>query len=207
MIFTGFTAADFACFQIQGLEPRMQAIRERIQPKFRAIGQALLADLSVLTGTDMHLHIAQHARRKVNPPKDTWLAICHNNRGYKKHPHFQVGLFDDRVFLWLAYIYELPDKPNIAERMIRQIDELRSIIPSHYVLSMDHMQKEAREIGQLDDDGLHEALQRFRHVKKAELLIGQHIAEDDPLLANGTAFLQETMDTFHTLMPIYRMSR
>jgi uncharacterized protein YktB (UPF0637 family) len=38
MTFTGFIPTDFAAFQIDGLEARMEAIRERIQPKFRALG-------------------------------------------------------------------------------------------------------------------------------------------------------------------------
>lgn len=207
MIFTGFNSTDFETFRIEGLQPRMTAIRSRIQPKFQAIGQALLADLSVLAGDEMFLHIAQHARRKVNPPKDTWLAFCHNRRGYKKHPHFQIGLFDDRVFIWLAYIYELPDKMNIAENMIQQIDRIRSMVPPHYVLSMDHMSKDALSIDQLDRIQFLQALERFRNVKKAELLIGRHISAHDPLLANGFAFLQEALTTFQTLMPIYKMSR
>lgn len=207
MIFTGFNLTDFETFRIEGLQPRMTAIRGRIQPKFQAIGQALLADLSVLSGDEMFLHIAQHARRKVNPPKDTWLAFCHNRRGYKKHPHFQIGLFDDRVFIWLAYIYELPDKMDIAGNLIQHIDQIRSIIPPHYVMSMDHMAKDAVPIGQLNREQFLHTLERFRNVKKAELLIGRHILAHDPLLANGFAFLQEALTTFRTLMPIYRISR
>src|SRR5699024_11327687 len=67
-----------------------------------------LEDVRAMVGSDMHLHIAKHARRTVNPPNDTWMAIAGNKRGYKKHPHFQVGLWDDHLFIWLAYIYELP---------------------------------------------------------------------------------------------------
>ncbi len=73
MEFKGFTKKDFDTFQIPGLEERMEAIRERIQPKFHAIGQVLTNDLSVRTGNEMFLHIAKHARRTVNPPKDTWI--------------------------------------------------------------------------------------------------------------------------------------
>lgn len=108
MRFTGFTDSDFETFQIEGLEERMEAIEDRIRPKFRTIGQELTDELSARLGSEMFLHIAKHARRTVNPPQDTWLAIAANKRGYKKHPHFQVGLFDDFVFVWLAFIYELP---------------------------------------------------------------------------------------------------
>src|SRR5690625_5408059 len=77
----------------------MTAIQERIQPKFKKIGEALTEDVRAMVGSDMHLHIAKHARRTVNPPNDTWMAIAGNKRGYKKHPHFQVGLWDDHLFI------------------------------------------------------------------------------------------------------------
>nr|WP_313787308.1 DUF1054 family protein [Paenibacillus larvae] len=91
----------------------MKAIRERIQPKFKELGELLCDDLAMMAGNEMFVHIAKHARRTVNPPKDTWMAFCHNKRGYKQHPHFQIGLFDDHVFVWLAFIYELPDKKKM----------------------------------------------------------------------------------------------
>ncbi|HBF59757.1 MAG TPA: DUF1054 domain-containing protein, partial [Exiguobacterium sp.] len=42
-----FTQHAFDTFQIDGLEPRMKAIRERIQPVFRDIGQEVAPDLTV----------------------------------------------------------------------------------------------------------------------------------------------------------------
>ncbi|MBO9608495.1 MAG: DUF1054 family protein, partial [Paenibacillaceae bacterium] len=34
----GFAPQDFDVFTIDGLAPRMEALRERIQPKFRLLG-------------------------------------------------------------------------------------------------------------------------------------------------------------------------
>lgn len=48
MSFTGFTQHDFDTFAIEGLDGRMEAIRERIQPKFKALGDSLAQDLSLL---------------------------------------------------------------------------------------------------------------------------------------------------------------
>ncbi|MFK4998367.1 DUF1054 family protein [Bacillus sp. N9] len=141
MQFSGFTQSDFDTFQINGLENRMHAIQERIQPKFHTIGTILADDLSSLLGNEMFLHIARHARRTVNPPQDTWLAISNNKRGYKQHPHFQVGLFDDHLFIWLAFIYELPGKAEIAKTFLHHLNLLESTIPSDFVVSLDHMKK------------------------------------------------------------------
>lgn len=181
----------------------MQAIQERIQPKFRVLGERLVEDLSILLGNEMYLHIAKHARRTVNPPKDTWLAVCHHKRGYKQHPHFQVGLFDDRLFIWLAFIYELPNKRTIAGNFLQHMDELRSAVPEHFVVSTDHMKKDAQYINELD---LEWTLRQFRDVKKAELLLGQHVASNDPILSDGSALYEKIMNTFETLVPLYMLS-
>ena len=162
MKFDGFNQNDFETFTIDGLEERMEAIQTRIQPKFKEIGQELTDSLSAKIGSEMFLHIAKHARRTVNPPKDTWLAIAGNKRGYKQHPHFQLGLFDDHVFIWLAYIYELPHKSSIANTFLENIDQFSTAIPKDFVVSMDHMKKESSSITEID---LEKSLIRFRDVK------------------------------------------
>jgi uncharacterized protein YktB (UPF0637 family) len=203
MSFTGFTKEDFDVFMIDGLEARMEAIEERIRPKFRAIGQLLTDELSTLAGNEMFLHIAKHARRTVNAPQDTWLAIAANKRGYKQHPHFQVGLFDDHVFIWLAFIYELPNKTEIAKTFLKNLKTVKATIPADYVVSLDHMKKESAS---MNDINMKDTLERFRDVKKAEFLVGRHIAANDPLLSDGDAFMSLVEDTFKTLFPLYKMS-
>src|SRR5690625_4428058 len=172
MSFNGFTQHDFNTFKIEGLENRMEAIRERIQPKFKMIGEDMTHYLTELLQTEMHLHVAQHARRTVNAPNDTWSAYCHNKRGYKKHPHFQIGLFDDRLFVWLAFIYELPYKKEIAELFLDHLDDLNETIPSDYVISMDHMKKDATPMNGID---LQATLERFKDVKKLNFLLGSNL--------------------------------
>lgn len=204
MNFTGFKQQDFDTFLIEGLEERMAAIEERIRPKFRVIGQELTDDLAVLLGEEMYLHIAKHARRTVNPPQDTWLAVANNKRGYKKHPHFQIGLFDDHLFVWIAFIYELPEKQKIAKKFIQNEAQLKEIIPADYVISLDHMKKGAIPFTDID---LNAALNRFHDVKKAEFLIGRHFQVDDPLLQKPAEFMEEVKETFYTLLPLYKLAR
>ncbi|GKU82340.1 YktB family protein [Niallia sp. NCCP-28] len=203
MNFAGFNQKDFDTFTIEGLEERMKAIQERIQPKFRIIGEALTSELSVKTGNEMFLHIAKHARRTINPPKDTWLAISANKRGYKQHPHFQIGLFDDHVFIWLAYIYELPQKAEYAKTFLENLNQIKTAIPDNYMISSNHMKKDAKKVGETD---LQQALERFQDVKKAEFLVGQHIQASDSILANGNQFMDLVEQTFETLLPLYQLS-
>lgn len=199
MGFSGFEKKDFDTFLIDGLDTRMEAIQERIQPKFRLIGSELVDYLSAHLGSEVYLHIAKHARRTVNPPKDTWLAIANSKRGYKKHPHFQVGLFDDHIFIWLALIYELDHKKAIAESFIDCFDQIKQL-PYHYVVSLDHMKKGSIP---LDDLQLKD-VERFRDVKKAEFLIGQHLSLDDRRITDGEAFLEIAKSTVQTLIPLYQ---
>jgi uncharacterized protein YktB (UPF0637 family) len=198
-----FTKEDFHIFKIEGLDDRMTAIQERIQPKFKKVGDELAEDLSALLGQEMFLHIARHARRKVNPPNDTWLAIAGNKRGYKQHPHFQIGLFDDHVFIWLAFIYELPQKTNIAKTFLNNLDTIKQTIPGDYVISLDHMKKDAVLLEKIN---LTESLERFHDVKKAEWLIGRHIAANAPVLKDETEFYKLAKETFETLIPLYKLS-
>jgi len=203
MNFDGFSESDFNIFHIEGLLPRKRAIEDQIQPKFRAIGDRLTDDLSAMAGSEMHLHIARHARRTVNPPDDTWLAIAGNKRGYKKHPHFQIGLWDDRVFIWLAYIYELPRKPEIARIFLEHMEEIEKLATDHFVISLDHTKKDATAI---EHNDLKNALERFRDVKKGEFLIGKQLFPNNPTLKNGDEFIQFAKNTFEKLVPLYRLS-
>jgi uncharacterized protein YktB (UPF0637 family) len=184
----------------------MIAIRERIQPKFKELGSVLCDEAAMLAGNEMYLHIARHTRRKVNAPKDTWLAICDNKRGYKQHPHFQVGLFDDHVFVWFALIYEVPAKKAIAESYLSQLSKIKKLIPKEYVLSFNHMQKESVIAGDLTNLELKKQLEKFRDIQKAEFLVGRHFLASDPILQDGEAFSQEVKATVATLFPLYTMA-
>lgn len=202
----GFDRADFDVFRLEGLEQRMTGIQTLIQPKFRAIGDRLAEELSLRTGREMFLHIAKHARRTVNAPKDTWLSICDNKRGYKAHPHFQLGLFDDHLFIWLALIYEVPSKKSIAAAYLDGIDDVIDTVPADFKLSLDHMKKEAADISSMDKEAWQTALVRFRDVQKAELLIGRHVAADDPLLQDGEGLTSYALSTYETLLPLYELA-
>ncbi|WP_047982941.1 YktB family protein [Ornithinibacillus californiensis] len=201
MSIKGFVKSDFDTFQIEGLDARMEAIQKRIQPKFNEIGQELVDFLSAQLGNEVYLHIAKHARRTVNPPKDTWLAISHNNRGYKKHPHFQVGLFDDHLFIWLACIYELDSKTDIAKNFLANYNKLKQL-PADFVVSLDHMKKDSFALKDLEKSHL----ERFRDVKKGEFLIGRHVTPEDPVVSNGEQLLKLIKDTYQHLIPFYRIA-
>lgn len=202
MTVEGFTSTEFDAFQIDGLADRMVAIKQHIQPKFKVIGSELTDYLAAKLGNEMYLHIAKHARRTVNPPKDTWLAIADNKRGYKQHPHFQLGLFDDRLFIWLAFIYELPTKGKIAQTFLDQAD-IFDQLANDFVISFDHFKKDTIPVHELSTKNL----ERFRDVKKAELLIGKHILKEDAVKLSGDALVSLIKDSFDQLISIYQLGK
>lgn len=205
--FNGFTQKDFDVFSIPGLENRMEALREQISPKLEAIATHLAPDVTAMTGDEMFVHVAKHLRRKTNPPNDTWAALASNKRGYKKLPHFQIGLWETHVFIWFAVIYESPIKVDYAKTLEKNEKEILPHIPDHFVWSVDHTKPEAIPHGDLTDEKFKSMTNRLQNVKKAEILCGQRIERDDDRLKDPAAFFELCRETFETLEPLYRYTK
>ncbi|MFJ7752084.1 DUF1054 domain-containing protein [Peribacillus muralis] len=200
-----FTADDFNVFTIDGLEQRMDALKDRIQPKLQALGEHFSQQLSVMTGDEMYPHVAKHARRTVNPPKDTWVAFAANSRGYKMMPHFQIGLWESHMFIWYAVIYEAPNKMEIGKKLEQQANRLIKNIPSNYVWSMDHTKPEVIAHDNLGIEDLNSMFHRLQTVKKAEILCGMRISRDDVIDMNDDDFMNTIQDAFEHLLPFYKL--
>lgn len=204
MGFTGFETSDFEVFEIEGLEARMNALRTKIQPKFAALGEHFAPFLTEITGEEMHTHIARHARRTVNPPASSWVAFASNKKGYKKWPHFQIGLWDSHVFAWLAIMNEAERKKDYAEQLLKKRTEIKTRIPNGFIWSDDHTKREATLHTNTDIEQL---LTRLKNVKKAELLCGIHISKEDPLVRDGKALIRRFEETFQTVLPFYQTAK
>lgn len=204
MAFDGFTPADFAVFSLPGFEERMTALKQVVRPKLETLGGLLAPRLSEMVGMPMYAHVAKHARRTVNPPKDTWVAFSANARGYKAHPHFQVGLWGSHVFALFAMIYEAPQKAHFA----RQLRENRKALqlPAHFVWSGDHTQPGARPHAEMDAEAFARFLDRLETVRKAEALCGIHLMADDPILRDGEELVARFEAAFRATLPLYRLA-
>lgn len=203
-MFKGFNQEAFDVFQIDGLEARMDGIRGNIQPSFQAIADEVVPTLSTISGDEFFTHIAQHARRKVNPPNDTWVAFAANKRGYKMMPHFQVGLYESHLFIWFAVIYEAQVKSSFASQLLTDVAKWKQSIPGNFSWSLDHMKPETLKHEDLTETDLKEMFVRLRDVKKAELLCGVTIDRNDPILTDGPALLSKIEETFKTVFPLYQ---
>jgi uncharacterized protein YktB (UPF0637 family) len=206
MKFNGFTDNDFDVFTINGLENRMEAIQQHIRPKLEYLGEYFSPALSTLTGDEMFYHVARHARRSVNPPDDTWVAFANNKRGYKKHPHFQIGLWKTHLFIWFAMIYEAPHKAEFGKKIEENTDKIRTIIPPHYVWSGDHTKPEAVRFSSMSRDEFLSLSERVQNVKKAELLCGLHLDRETVAELSGEELIHKIDNAFETLLPLYKMN-
>ncbi|MHA0858214.1 YktB family protein [Paenibacillus sp. CMAA1364] len=206
MSFTEFTKQDFDVFSVPGLEHRMEALIENVRPKLTIIGQETAPFLSAICGEEMFPHVAKHARRKVNPPNDTWVAFAANKRGYKALPHFQVGMFGTHLFIIFAVIYESPNKIQFALQLHKQTAKIHKSVPSHYYWSMDHMNPEGTLHSDVSQDDLQMMGNKLSTIKKAEIMCGLRINQDDPILQHGEELQALIHNTFEQLLPLYRMS-
>lgn len=113
--FPGFDAQDFDVFAISDFHDRMFHIRSRIRPKLAQLGDDVAPKLSTL-GHPMYPHTASHARRRVNPPDDTWVAFSRSARGYKRYAHFEIGINHEEVFVRFVVKPEgTDDKPGLLQ--------------------------------------------------------------------------------------------
>lgn len=195
MKFKGFTNKDFDVFKVDGLPERMAALIAQVRPKLEELGEHYAPVLTALTGDEFFPHVAKHARRTTNPPKDTWVAFSNDKRGYKKHPHFQIGLWGDHLFVWFAIINEAVNKEEYSYILKQHIEELKKTIPDHYVWSTDHTKPDTFD--HFDP----EFLNRLGSVKKAELLCGVTLTKDEAI--KHPNLVQVFEDVFKTLTPLY----
>lgn len=195
-----WTKKDFDVFKKQGLEARMEGLDMHIRPKFHELGNEFSEELAAKLGREMFPHVAKHARRTVNPPKDSWVAFAPYKRGYKALPHFQIGLWESHLFIVLAVIYEVPSKTAIANQLMKQTSLLTNL-PDDFLIAGDHMKPDADPI---TNDHVAHYLTRLSSVKKAELVVGRHLSREVATKLNKKEFKQLVSETFEELLPLYQ---
>lgn len=193
---------DFGVFEIPGLEKRMTALQSFVQPKFKELGSYFSEHLSAHGKGEFFPHVAKHARRTVNPPNDSWVAFAPAKRGYKALPHFQIGLWNTHLFIWLAIIYENPDKKGIAERLEQHLAAITGL-PGDFVVSGDHLKPDAERIEVIGEEGVQALLERLQSVKKAEFLVGRHLSKEAAVQMTNEEFYRYAEETFNYLLPVY----
>ena len=196
-----FNAQDFDIFDEPTLSGRMTAIRDVIDPKFEQAAAVLLPILAT-DGQHWAAHIAKHLRRTTNAPDNTWVAFAPNKRGYKMMPHFELGLWADHLYLYLAVEENMKPQqtPDIVAKLQRAREQVAQL-PAEYALSADHMVNATQPLTLAAYDGL---VARFAAVRHSEVLIGLTIPRDDDRL-KGDRSVEVLSTAVKTLLPIYQV--
>ncbi|HFV7576795.1 TPA: YktB family protein [Staphylococcus aureus] len=197
-----FKPKDFKAFNVEGLDARMEALNEYIRPQLHELGEYFSDFFTSQTGETFYPHVAKHARRSVNPPKDTWVAFATSKRGYKMLPHFQIGMFEDQLFVMFGIMHEAKDKATRAKVFERKFKTIQQL-PDDYRVCLDHMKPDKPFIKDLTDDDLKEAIQRAINVKKGEFFIARAITPQDKRLKSDKAFIAFLEETFDQFLPFY----
>ncbi|WP_416470916.1 YktB family protein [Staphylococcus aureus] len=197
-----FKPKDFKAFNVEGLDARMEALNEYIRPQLHELGEYFSDFFTSQTGKTFYPHVAKHARRSVNPPKDTWVAFATSKRGYKMLPHFQIGMFEDQLFVMFGIMHEAKDKATRAKVFERKFKAIQQL-PDDYRVCLDHMKPDKPFIKDLTDDDLKEAIQRAINVKKGEFFIARAITPQDKRLKSDKAFIAFLEETFDQFLPFY----
>lgn len=197
-----FTEKSFTVFEVDGLDERMAAIRQEIQPTFQQLDEVFQQVLEPLLDEKLFTHIAQHRRRTTYPPENTWSALSRQKRGYKMEPHFQLGIWPDYVFMWLSCIDQPKEEQAIAQVLLDNQQLFQQLSPD-FVLSGDHTKSKVEELSPENTERL---LKRFRDVKKGEFQVGRIIEKDSPLWKNPDAAQAFMVETYQQLVPIYQLA-
>lgn len=198
-----FTQKDFDIFQIEGLEARMIAIRENIQPIFQELDTYFVQELALVLGEVLPIHIAQHRRRTTYAPESTWSAMGGTKRGYKRYPHFQLGINGDFIFMWLSFIDQPDHEQEMAQSFMEHSSVFQPLIEKQFVLNTDHT-KNQYDLASMET--IQSALVRWHDVKKGEFQIGRVIPKGDDVLLDSQKALLYMLDTYQLLVPLYQLA-
>jgi uncharacterized protein YktB (UPF0637 family) len=203
-----FTLNDFKVFDLEGFKERMAAIRSRIRPKLGSIGEDLAPKISGLVDVPLHVHVAKHMRRTVNPPDDTWAAIGANPRGYKKDVHFKVAISRNCVRLLFEAGPEYYAKSDWASEWHREFKKNSSRLrgnPNLAWFKNEHHETPAALLSDLASVELKSLGDGLTRRKDGQLVFGRRIDSKDFVRLNAKQLEKLALETFKPLASLFQL--
>lgn len=201
--FAGFSKMDFDVFLIPEFHERMSALRTQVRPKLAMLGDDLAPRLRDITGHTMFAHTASHARRRVNPPDDTWVAFSRSERGYKRYAHFEVGISRDYVFVRFNIKPESDEDKKTFLRYLEThgIDALKLRDPDPIYYYQDDHGEGPENVEQLVSSDLENIMHRTA-LKSRGFTLGLTFDRDNPILRSAE-FVTRAHNAIRHLEPLY----
>lgn len=195
-----FTKKDLEIFEVPGFADRMQLIADTVHPKLAKLGELLQPQLSRLVFHQLYPQTAQHLRRTVNPPEETWVAFSPDNAGYKSNVHFSLCVGGIGVQARVAAKQECKDRKVFGQNLIRNVDKLKDLKGSKEMADYSRRDAEGKpatitEWGSfLTDSG-----KRLKEVQAAAFDIGINLPLSGDLSSHA-------IQAFSKLVPFYQLS-
>jgi len=206
MNFTGFEERDFSLFEIPGFQERMEVLKEQLRPKFYHLGEDLTDSLSAMVGEELFPHVAKHARRKTNPPNDSWIAWG-MKRGYKMVPHFQVCVWSTHVLIQWGIIYEAKNKATFADNLLKHLEMVKKEIPAHFYWFKDHTKLEGILHSEMTDQDFETFTHRLKNNKNGEVMVGHAIPKETAVQILPEQFIEEVLLTWEKLLLLHKLAK
>ncbi len=201
--FAGFSQADFDIFLIPEFHDRMTAVRTHIRPKLAMIGEDLAPKLTDLLHQPIFPHTASHARRRVNPPDDTWVSFSRNERGYKRFAHFEVGITLNFVFVRFVVKREgEDDKPTLMHYLrSKGTDVFQISDPAPIYWYKDDHGVDPFPITQVTNAKMVDIIQHTA-VKSHGFTVGLNLDRSDPIVSSA-GMITRAYNIIAHLSPLY----
>lgn len=122
-----FTKKDLEIFDVPGFADRMQLIADLVRPKLHKLGDLLQPQISRLVNESLQTHVAEHARRTVNPPEETWVAFGGDVRGYKAYTHFALCVGRKGVQSRVITKQESKERKTLSQNLIVNLEKLADL--------------------------------------------------------------------------------
>jgi uncharacterized protein YktB (UPF0637 family) len=203
-----FTPKDFQVFDIPGFAERMTAIHAGIRPKLEGLGLALTPALARIAGTELHPHVARHARRTVNPPEDTWVAFGPDRRGYKKDRHFKVAVSRHG----LRFLFEVGPEYAAKREWVRAFKQAAPRLGQALGKTRDlgwfkneHDEEPAAALADLDAAGWQRVGDELLRTRDGQVVLGRRVGAEEVARWRGPDYEKAALDTFAALAACFRL--
>ena len=199
-----FLAEDFQVFQIEGLAERMNALKEKVRPKLQALGENLAAEMRKKHKNYFFPHVAKHARRTVNPPEDTWVALGPSKLGYKMLPHFEVGLSQSKFYIKLILKAECESKKDFASKLRMETNLLAPLSKASYLIyGINPNSPQGELLKEISCEEIEVVLENLQTKKNSWLAIGVEFPKNQIEELDQSQLIKKVMIAINKLYPIY----
>lgn len=205
MAFPGFDEHDFELFSIPDFAGRMGEIRSRLRPKLLALGEELNPRLEALAGLPTFPHVAQHMRRRVNPPGETWTAFCRDKKGYKRWTHYRVAVSGSGVRVTVFVEDDADDKPRFGERLAQGAASLAPALQAVPGLLWYTLAEEPVPAAKVDAATLEKLGRDLQRLKALKFQAGIPLPRAEALRLAPKAFPDWAIQQAEAILPLYRL--